>query len=231
MPKFKLLYFKSLLDIAFIRFFDDYNDQFQNINGQYILSKDLSIFKLIKIFKKYITDILLEITEQYDILHPTYYLIIGGCMPKNNILLSYKDSKYFPKKLDKFIQSDYNVKYLLKEKDIKIDIIRFNNVCLDVFDSFFSKKQLDTAHKNIIFIQHKYLDCYVLFKVIKKILGRSNCINFFEEKFKDIHSPLIAINDLIDRYINKSLLNKSQQLTKILNEIKQYIFAETKIST
>lgn len=223
MPEFKLLYFKSLLDVAFIRFFDEYNDCFQNINGQYVLSKDLSVYKLVKLFKKYILEVLLENTKPFDILHPTYYLIIGGCMPKNNLLLEFKDNKYFPKKLDKFIHSDYNIKYLLKEKDIKIDLIRFNNACLDVFDSFFNNKILDESHKNIIFVQHNQLDCYVLFKVLKKILGRNCCFNFFEEKFKDIKSPLVAINDLIDKYINKRLLNKSQKLTDILAEIKQYI--------
>ena len=38
MPKFHLLYFKHLLDIAIINFFDTYNDCFKNIDGKYVLS-------------------------------------------------------------------------------------------------------------------------------------------------------------------------------------------------
>ena len=227
MLKFKLLYFKSLLDIAFIKFFDEYNDLFKNVDGIYILAKDINIAKLVKIFKNYISSVLISETDKFDILQPTYYLIIGGCMPKNNLLLQYKDDKYFPKKLDKLIQSDFDVKYILKEKDIKLDMIRFNNVCINVFNEFFKSKQIVLSKNidasNIIFIQHKNLDCYILFKLIKHILGRNNCINFFEERFKDIKSPIIAINDLIDKYVNKNLLNKSQQLKTIENEIKQYI--------
>jgi len=55
--------------------------------------------------KKAVVGTLMKHAVKYDRLKPTYYLIIGACMPKDNMLLKYKDMQYFPQKLDKIVNS------------------------------------------------------------------------------------------------------------------------------
>lgn len=52
--------------------------------------------KFASVLKKSILQFLVENTVKYDRLKPAYYLIIGACMPKDNILLKYIDKKQLP---------------------------------------------------------------------------------------------------------------------------------------
>lgn len=227
--RFNLIYYKNLIDKVFIKFFELYNNDFQKINNKYILSKNINKSKLIKIFEILIFDELKKIIKPYNILQPQYYLILGSCIPAENFLLKLKDSnKYFPEKLTKIILNKFQFKYILKEKDIQLDIIKFNSVIEMLFNKFFCKnlliKKLGTTYKNVIFIKHQNLDCYSLFKIIKALYGKSNCWNIYKEKFKNDKSPLIAINDLIDKYIhNKQNLNKNKEFVKIIKEISEFL--------
>ena len=228
-PRFNLLYYKALLDKCFIRFFDEGNSWFQKSEeGNYVLVKGLSKSQIAKIFAKYLKEELLTLIKPYSIVDPNFYLIIGACRPKDNILLKYKDQS-FPKKLEKIIDENTQLKYILKEKDIKIDIAKFNSAVIGLFEKLFkSKREVEwlfgKKYKNIIFVCHSQLDCYSLFKVIKHIYGRSNCWNIHREKMYDMKSPLVAINDLIDRYVHsKNELNKSVEFKQMIEEIKQFL--------
>ena len=226
MPTFNLLYFKNLLDIAFLQFFDKYNDLFQKIDDCYVFSADWDAQKLAGVLKKTIVDVLRKHVVKYDRLKPTYYLIIGACMPKDNMLLKYKDMQYFPQKLDKLVNSSTQLKYVLKEQDIKIDRVLMNNACIMLFNEFFGKKEVKLkkdVYKNIIFVQHKHLDCYSVFKLVKHAFGRSNCVNMHEALFKDCKSPIVAVNDLIDKYVNKTCMNISGEFKLAGKELVQYI--------
>ena len=115
---------------------------------------------------------------------------------------------------------------MLKEHDIKIDRLLMNNACIMLFNEFFSKNEVKLkkeTYKNIMFIQHKNLDCYSVFKLVKHAFGRSNCINMHEELFKDCKSPIVAVNDLIDKYVNKTCMNISAEFKLAGKELVQYI--------
>ena len=228
LPSYNLLYFKNLLDLAFLRFFEEYNDSFlKNEKEEYVLVKNLSIQELEKFFEKEILKTLSRILKPYDLLSsPDFYFIIGACQPKNNFLINFKEG-YFPSKLQKVLEDKYSLKYLLKEKDIKIDNLKFNEACQNIFNKFFSDESFQKRNpilKNAIFIQHKNLDCYSMFKILKCIFGKANCKNLKEEFFKDMNPPIIAINDLIDKYINNKIAaNKDRRFKKMYEEIKQYL--------
>lgn len=234
MPKIYLIYLKSLLDLVIVKFFEIYNDCFSIVDNRYVLSKKIGKTKLLSMFKRLIFLELQQLITKYDRLHPNYYFIIGSCLPKNNLLLNFKDDKYFPKKLSKLLSSEYNIKYLLKEKDIDINILQFNDMCIELANQLFCKdvivKTLGAEYKNVMFIQHSRLDCYTLFKVLKYIYGKSNCTNIFKDKkLNNKKQVIIAINDLIDKYVNKAEMNKSEELKTIVKEIEQYI--QEKIQT
>lgn len=85
-------------------------------------------------------------------------------------------------------------------------------------------KLLGKEWTNVHFIQHSKLDCYSMFKTIKAIYGKANCINVWKDKMQDIKLPLVAVNDLIDRYIhNKADLNKLPEFKIAIKEVKQFI--------
>lgn len=109
-PKCYLLYFKSLLDVAFIEFFDEFNDCFmKNDFGQYVLMKAVDEASIEKFFVKSIEKQLDEVVIPYDVIDaPNTYFIIGACNPKDNFLLKFRDGKYFPKKLDDMIFKSKN---------------------------------------------------------------------------------------------------------------------------
>jgi hypothetical protein len=224
-PQINLLYYKNLLDICFCRFFELYNSSFININGSYVLAENITKSKLSTIFKALLKDELYKCITTMDNISPKYYFIIGACLPKDNILFKYRNNKNFPKKLEKIALAEYQIKYILKEHDIKLDMILFNQIAINIFDELFSNEKkllrfLGTEYKNVIFIKHKNLDCYSLFKAIKWIYGKSNCKNLYIEKYKDQHSPLVAINDLIDKYVhNKIIVNKSTEFKQYLTEL------------
>jgi predicted RNase H-like HicB family nuclease len=227
-PKIKLLYFKNVLDKCFYGFFEDFNDCFtRGKNGEYVLSGGDSSEKARKYITAAVKEELLKHAMPFDPLNPEYFFVIGGCNPEENLLLDFKDG-YFPKKLEKLICSGKCPKYVLKEKDIKIDVEFFNSIIEDVFISLFAgrsgfKKLLGKKYDGVFAIRHRRLDCYSMFKVLKYVYGRSSCVNVWKDEFEDKRTCLVAVNDLICRYVNnKTAMNKSRELKKIVVEIRQY---------
>lgn len=229
MPKFNLLYYKNILDLAFQLFFDQNNNKFKKQDDCYILADAMSISQLQNAFRRHIATVIKQYAKPYSIEHPEYWLVIGACMPKDNMLLKCKNQQYFPAKLQKLIDAPWQIKWLLKEKDIKIDNIKFNEACIQLFNKCFKNnaavtKMLGKEWSNVHFVQHSQLDCYSMFKTIKALYGRSNCTNVWKDKMQNVKLPLVALNDLIDRYIhNKVDLNRLPQFKIAVQEVKQFI--------
>lgn len=137
-------------------------------------------------------------------------------------MLNFKDDT-FPKKLMDAINGKLHLKYFLREQDIVIDMVQFNEACCEVFNKMFFGNAIK-AKKHVFFLTHKNLDCYSMFKILKCIFGRANCINMRDMFFQDVQSPIIAVNDLIDKSIhNKMQANKDKRFKKLFNEVKQFV--------
>jgi len=67
-------------------------------------------------------------------------IVIGSCYPKDNLLLDFKDDKYFPRKLASLIENRPSLKWLLSETDIEIDIDLMNELFIDVFNGYFNRE-------------------------------------------------------------------------------------------
>lgn len=227
-PKLRLLYYKNVLDLAVARFFGEFNNDFSKTSAsRYVFSSDASRESLKKTFKRIIIEVIEELDEPWSIESPSWLVLLGGCYPKNNIILKHRDSKdYFPAKLEKTLEMKPAVKWILAEKDIDIDLELFNEIFNEVFSELATKKiQLKPALKNVVCISHKSLDCYMLFKILKWIYGRSACSNVYEASgISKSNLPLIAINDLLSKYIhNKQAMNKSREFKKCALEVKQQL--------
>lgn len=154
-------------------------------------------------------------------------------MPSDNILLDFKKkNEYFPDKLDSLINSNIKLKYVIKEDDIKLDIILINQIFIDIFNEMFSNPTkvvslLGKEFANTFFVQHHDLDCYTMFKTIKFLYGKTSCVNVWKNiANNDIRQKdaLVSINELICKYINnKNELNKSQKFKEKVYEVKTFI--------
>lgn len=227
-PKINLLYYKHILDSVLFDFFQETNEFFTKQDDVYVFSAGISRLRLTEYFTKKIVSTIKKHVVSYSKKDPNYYFIIGACYPKDNFLLKYRHQGYFPEKLSRLIFSDNYAKYLLREKDIHIDMKFITDIFLDVFIKFFSSKsavlkEFGASYQNVVFIMHNRLDCYLMFKVLKYVFGAKNCVNVYAEKLSNEPKCIIAVNELIDKYItNKKEINKSKDFVNIVNEIRRY---------
>ena len=121
------------------------------------------------------------------------------------------------------------LKWLLKEDDISIDIDCINETLINIFNEMFvDPKKIESIigknYSNVIVVSHSHLDCYMMFKTIKWAYGRSNCINIWKEKIERPQEVLLSLNDELAKYIkNKCLLNISGKFKKYAREVKDYL--------
>lgn len=227
-PKLRLLYYKNVLDLALVKFFGEFNDEFSKTSAsRYVFSSDASRESLKKTFKKIIAEVIEELAEPWSIESPSWLVLLGGCYPKSNIILEHRDARdYFPAKLEKLLETKPSIKWILTEKDIDVDLELFNELFNEIFNELATKKiRLKSTLKNVVCISHKSLDCYMLFKIFKWIYGRSACINLYEtSSISKRKLPLVAINDLLSKYIhNKQAMNKSREFKRCALEVKQQL--------
>lgn len=169
------------------------------------------------------------VASDYDIIdNPDITLVIGSCSPKDNILLKFADKASLPKWLSKMLSNERaQLKYILREKDILVDIVKFNQACVSAFNCFFGefigKKKLHIP-TSIMFVAHKKLDCYSMLKVLKFIFGKKNCVSIHEQITSMKTSPIVATNDVIDRCVkDKTLANRDPEFKRIVKEVEQYV--------
>lgn len=224
--KLNLIYYKNLLDGVIEFFVDSYNDCFVRENDRYIFSAGMSKTKLKTILEQYVVDAINQINSEV-VNKNDYLIVIGSCYPINHLLLQFKDDEYFPKKLQSILDNKPSLKWILREKNIEIDIDLINEILIDIFNSFFTsqnKCQKTFSANNVMFVQHSHLDCYMMFKVIKWIYGNCNCINIWKDHLANQQMHLVALNDLISKYIqNKNAMNKSKQFKSYAFEVKEYL--------
>lgn len=224
--KINLIYYKNILDGVVEKFVSIYGNCFVKEGDNYVFSGGFSQCKMKNILRQYVVDAIIQVMStvvgNYDKL-----IIIGSCFPSNHLLLQFKHDSYFPTKLSNLIEIKPHLKWLMKEKDIAIDIDLLNQLLIDIFNEFFmsQKKCENTFHSNdVVFIQHNSLDCYMMFKVIKWIYGNCNCTNVWKDYLTNQQCHLVAINDLISKYVqNKHEMNKSQKFREYACEIKEYL--------
>ena len=203
--KLNLIYYKNLLDASIEKMFASIGNMFRRLdNGSYVFCGGWNKTKLSREFEHCLRKTMLEVvlpnTKTFD-----KYVVISSCYPIDNLLFTWKSQSYFPKKLEKFILCRPNLKYILKECDICIDLEMLNDIFIDTFNKLFNHnyiiKLLGENFSNVIFVSHSFLDCYAMFKVIKWAYGSSSCVNLWKEKMTNQMQHLIALNELIAKYI------------------------------
>ena len=226
-PKIRLLYYKNIVDRCFLSFIDSRQNCFsRSPTGKYVLSSSLSRGTLVRFFEKSVTAEISKCCRPFDVMRPEYTFVIGGCDPRQNLLLAFKTDR-FPAKLDRLLSSGRSLKYLFREKDIDLDIDAFNSALDEVFDRMFSDRRrfLSAVGKdraNVFPIRHRLLDCYSVFKALKYVYGKSNCVNLYTELFSGDRRCFVSVNDMIDAYTAKASANSSPAFKRAVGELREY---------
>lgn len=227
--KLNLIYYKNLVDAATEIFFKDYGDSFTKEDEKYILGLNSSKSSLKAILERCIIEAARSSVSTDEVDVNDVLVVIGSCYPKDNILLDFKDDSYFPKKLSSYISNHPTVKWVLSEKDIDIDIDAFNESLVSIFNDMFNdiSKARDVfgcMYRDIMLVSHKKLDCYAMFKTVKWAYGSSNCLNLWKTKMQGNRCCMVALNDMISKYIhNKSKMNSSAKFKRYAHEVKDYL--------
>lgn len=225
--KIRLIYYKNLVDAAFEKMFASIGCMFTKTDdGEYVFAGGWSQAKTTQLFVRCLQDVVHSIvvpcTKTYD-----KYIIIGSCWPKDNLLLKFKDNAYFPKKLEQLVVSQPEIKYLMREKDIHVDLHTLNTVFISTFNKMFKYgacSVLGNEFKHVMMLSHSHLDCYALFKISKWTFGNSNCVNVWKEQMQGQMQHLVAVNELIAKYVQKKTqMNKSDELKQYAKEVKGFL--------
>ncbi len=229
-PKINLIYYKNILDNVFARFFEDFNDSFSKINDQYVFSGRISRTALKKKLTSYFIEELSPLVEDYDVLKPNFYFVIGSCFPCDNMLLSHvPENSRFLEKIRMFVTQHPNIKYAMKENDIRIDDEMFNCVFEDIFNKFFNDKKevlkaFGKKKTNLRFIRYNNLDCYSTYRIVKDIFGKINIVNLHKKNIDNMKDVIRSLNEIIGSHVlKKKEICRSPELEMIRGEIREYM--------
>lgn len=234
--KLNLIYYKNILDLAFEDFIHLNEDCFVKCNDKYVLSKNFTRQALKKMLEECVSCRLKSLVVPSSKTNDKY-ILIGSCYPRDNMILKFKTKAYFPKKLDDILSKMPTLKWVMKEHDIEVDISLVNDILVETFNEMFTNdkktlKMLGDSYSNVIAVSHKNLDCYAMFKTIKWAYGSSNCTNIYKDKLIGHKPCLVALNDLVSKYIpNKVAMNRSYEFKKCAHEVKDYLDRKLGVSS
>ena len=210
-PRLRTIYFKQLVDRAFRKFLWECNDSFTRVEKDYrilyVWSGKEGRKSLGKRFLSWIVEDLESLVDEFDIENPSYCLVIGSCSPKNNPFLKLDpERKKIPEALWKIISSDHDIRYYPREGDVRVDPDLLNSVLEDVFLELFdrkkAKKALGRLFRNVFFLRHSSLDCYMAFKILRMEYGRGIVENMVEQNGMERDVSIRSVNERIDEKVS-----------------------------
>ena len=184
-------------------FFDNHQHAFYRENDQYIFINNINPTTMKNVLLTYLNNIILERFERNLYSLDTLYFVTDQCYPHMNWRSNhFRD--VVSDEAKKFLRREMLLKYLLKERDIKIDELALNNAFENQFDMFFrdpSEILTSLGANNIIFFRNIFMSENDIFNVIQRIFGKHNVKHQFHYK-KDI-KHIVNTNDMI--YKSKEL--------------------------
>jgi hypothetical protein len=219
-PRFKLVYYKHLLENSFSRFIGEHGDDFTRDCGTYVFSSPMSLKRIRDELERNILEEIDRYSGEYSVVKPEYLVVIGSCFPKSNILLKYiPENIYIPEKLRKYMEEHPDVKYFHREKDLRFDDDALNCIFEEMFNDFFR----NPPKRNVVFVKHRNLDCYLMFKVLKNIYGSANIVNVHDEYSGEMRNSLVSINEWILKYARKRNIINNEEMRLTVAEIRQHL--------
>ena len=220
LPRYNVLYFKNIIDRCFSRFFAEYSDSFAKTTSEcddrYVFSSKMSQSSLTGVFSSYFDEELSRFTSKYSETKPEFFFIVGSCIPMDNFALDFINGS---SRLRKLVENVPDIRYLLKEEDISVDVRLFN----DVFETIFSSHMRKRWQRNVFFVRSCRLDCYFTYKLLKQRYG-SMVVNLHKKNSLGSDRCIYSVNERIDDCCGRKLeLLRSDEITPLKEELYSYI--------
>ena len=209
---------RRILDFALLDFFKVFNSDFtcDKNTETYVYSGNATKYGLKKFFSESIAAWLEKMAakigrEKKRIKH---VYVIETCRINDNIA-----NKISGKKTD---EARLNTSYSLMEKDIVIDLVKFEDIFTKIFNDYFSGKLQIPGFK---FVKHKNFKSKTIIKLIRQHYGTEHFTRCNWRYFGLPEKPRRILLDLNDSCkINKKQLTKHEDLVNCkLTEIKQFL--------
>jgi hypothetical protein len=196
--KLKMIDFTYVLARAVEAVVHSHESEFVKSSGMYVWAESSSKSKRIKMIDSEVKNVL-KLLEEEECKKPDDILVVlSPCLPKDNVLMSLKKS-LVSSKLRMFIEEHPDVKWLLREKDIDIDIKLLNEAASKSASKMMSesiKHKSRCAMSRIVVLAHRKLDSHALEKVVEWAYGKSCCEHVEHE---DSH-VLVSVNSLLEKH-------------------------------
>lgn len=152
-------------------------------------------------------------------------VVLSSCFPKDNVLMSLESS--LPAKLKSFVSENPDMKWLLREKGISIDMSLVNETADRVFKKLAEeslKEKEMSGHASRVLVSHRHLDSYALESIVRWAYGSSACSKMLDESASCSLKALVPVNKLLSESLkHKDALNRSRQLKDAAAEVRDYI--------
>ena len=224
-PRINLIFYKHLADHALYDYFS--NGKWTEEDGRFVHIDNRTASSIREEIENLILEKLMSVVSPWDISNPSRYLVIGACRPSDNFLLDLQSGWMVKDNTMKLVKGKYPVRYIFREREITDDLVKVNGMLEDIFVKYFDKanllKRIGQEYGNVMFIRHRRLDCYMMFKLIKYIFGAANCVNLFSKRGIRNNRVILSVNEMIDNDLDKRSIKGSIQLSMITKEVRQYL--------
>lgn len=218
-PKAFVIDYSHVLDRSLIRFFREHNDSFTNVNGIYCLGKGFTKSKLKKLFEGYIKDdvsrIVSEIQakEQYSCFASKRVFIVGSCFPADNVIAD----------KNKFSDDMLKIKHYLKEQDIKLDLVLFENIWAKIFSSMMKKQTtngiMNDSDIRVFFVSNNNLDSRQMIGIIEQLFGKKSVHVLNHDPECLVQKPQIYAAEAYDQNMTYNI----EAVSLIVSEARQFL--------
>lgn len=193
--KIGVIAYSHIISLVIEKYINDNKASFLKEENRYVLSKPFKINNM----HAYISDTIASIIST---MQPDSVFIVGECYHYSNwrVPLEYSQIKNGCKTL---LDNKTPIKYILKERDIKIDELMLNHIADTYFNKIFKKPS-----DKIKAIKHRNLSEDDIIYVFNKMFS-SNILNIIKSE----HTSLVKTNDLI--FITKSDQISEKYISKI----------------
>lgn len=222
--RFKIVPYEYIVSESIRMFIENHEHLFVKQNSSYIFTQNIEPNVAGNILLTYMNAILQMNFSKNIYSLDTLYFIVDDCFPHMNWRSNDHQSKLSAES-KKFVKRATMLKYLLKERDIKIDELHLNNLFELQFERFFrdpSAVLTQCGFNNIIFFRNIFMSYNDVVKTIELVFGKYNVDKLFHRKADIKHT--INTNELIykDPFFKK--LDVPEQLKVTTAQIIDIIF-------
>lgn len=131
---------------------------------------------------------------------PVYTIVVAPCCPADS-LATLARSPSFPAKLAAKIAGPARLTWLLRERDIDVDIAAFNAACAE---TFVERARTRPGKSRIVYARHWQLDAQELSRCVLTAYGKTACSLAERPSYR----ALVDLNCLAARYSSRTSMRK-----------------------